>query len=107
MANSILSNAKDIKEYGKTVDALDAQEKAYYQAMATNAQSLIDLNKFTEQEVNQMSNVVDDDLIKTYEEEEKKRLEKMVNNGDKEGLQKAKEDFVKETYGDNARIKDN
>jgi hypothetical protein len=52
MASSLIEEAETMKEYGETLNALDAQEKAYYQAMATNAQQLIDLGKYSEQQMN-------------------------------------------------------
>jgi hypothetical protein len=48
MANSLIEESATMKEYGETLNALDAQEKAYYQAMAVNAQQMLDLGAKTE-----------------------------------------------------------
>jgi hypothetical protein len=74
MAQSLISEASTMKEFGETLNALDAQEKAYYQAMALNAQQLLDLGSITEKGVNQINTVFDEDLMKDYEEAEKARL---------------------------------
>ena len=69
LAESFAEDTDALLEYGATLSATNAAQKAYYQAMATNAQSMIDLGKYSEEAIDQMSSVVDADKIKQYEEE--------------------------------------
>ena len=106
MAQSLISEASTMKEFGETLNALDAQEKAYYQAMALNAQQLLDLGTITEKEMNQINTVFDEDLMKNQEEAEKARLQAEAENKDG-NFDKEKEDFAKSVYGDKARVDGN
>ena len=106
MAQSLISEASTMKEFGQTLNALNEQEKAYYQAMALNAQQLLDMGSITEKGVNQINTVFDEDLMKDYEETERARLQAEAD--DKNGnFDKEKEDFVKSVYGDKARVDGN
>jgi hypothetical protein len=79
--------------------------------MATNAQQLIDLGKYTEDQMNQMSTVIDEDLMQTYEDDRKAELEalKQKNTDDSNNTEfaDAKKDYVAQQYGANARIDGN
>jgi hypothetical protein len=106
MANSLMAEAETMREFGETLNALDEQQKAYYQAMAVNAQQLIDLGSKTEKAINQINTVVDEDLMKNYEDEEKARLKAEAEN--KNGsFEKEKEDFAKSIYGEKAKVSGN
>jgi hypothetical protein len=37
MAQEVLNSSEEIAKYGESLNAMDAANKAYYQAMATNA----------------------------------------------------------------------
>ena len=107
MANSLIEESATMREYGETLNALGAQEKAYYQAMATNAQQLLDLGSMTEQAMNQINTVVDEDLMKDYEDAEKERLQKEAEGSNSEEFDKEKENFAKSVYGENAKVDGN
>ena len=106
MANSLLTEAETMLEYGQTLNAVEEQEKAYYQAMALNAQQLLDLGSFTQQQMDTINTVVDEDLMKIYEDNEKERLENQMD-ADALAFEKSKEDFAKMVYGEGARVKGN
>jgi hypothetical protein len=106
MAESLIAEASAMKEFGRTLNALDAQEKAYYQAMALNAQQLLDMGSITEKGMNQINTVFDEDLMKNYEEAEKARLQAEAENKNGD-FDKEKEDFVKSVYGSGARVDGN
>ena len=103
MAYALLDDADTLRAYGESLNALDAQEKAYYQGLAANAQQLVDLSSYSQEQIDQMSNLVDEDLMKIYE----KRAAESFSNMDDDALKKAKEKYVKQTYGSKARIDGN
>ena len=103
MAQALMDESETLLEFGNTLNAVDAQEKAYYQAMATNAQQLLDLGQFSEQALNQINTIVDEDLMKVYEEAEKERLLKESKEDENE-FEKSKEAFARATYGSNAKV---
>ena len=47
LAESFAEDTKALLEYGAALNETNAAQKAYYQAMATNAQSMIDLGKYS------------------------------------------------------------
>lgn len=101
LAQSFAEDTAALLEYGEALRATNNEQKAYYQAMAMNAQSLIDLGAHTQEQIDQMSTVVDDDLLKVYEENQKKELD----NLSRKEWKKRREEFVKQQYGENARVK--
>lgn len=103
MAETFLENEEILRDYGQALSQTEAEQKAYYQAMATNAQQMINLAAYTQQQLDWMTNVVDEDLVKAYEEKAKKELEEL----DKDELKLAKQNYVTRIYGENARIEDN
>jgi hypothetical protein len=53
-----------------------------------------------------INTVVDEDLMKIYEDSEKERLEKQMD-ADEEAFKKSQEEFAKMVYGEGARVKGN
>ena len=107
MANALLSDTGELLEFGQHLNAVDEQQKAYYQAMALNAQQLLDLGKYNEHQMNQINTIVDEDLMKNYEEAEKERLQAQAEESSDKEFDKAKEDFAKSIYGDKVRVDGN
>ena len=107
MAKSLVEESETMLEFGQALNATDAAQKAYYQAMATNAQQLIDLGAHSEQQIDQMNTVVDEDLMKAYEDQRKAELTTMKDEKGQEQFNQAKADFVKQQYGSNARVEGN
>ena len=107
MASQLLANSEEIAEYGQSLNAMDAANKAYYQAMATNAQQLIDLGKYSEKEVGAMTEVVDEELLASYKQQYKDDLTERAGTSESDEYKQAKKDFAKEVYGENARVDGN
>jgi hypothetical protein len=57
--------------------------------------------------MNQINTVVDEDLMKNYEDAEKERLEKEIEGSNSEEFDKEKENFAKSVYGENAKVEGN
>jgi hypothetical protein len=66
LAKQFSKDSKALIDFAAATSAAEAQQKAYYSAMAAQAQSMIDLAKYTEEEINQMSSVVNADLVEQY-----------------------------------------
>lgn len=106
MAEEFAKDTDALMDFGQAIESSNAQQEAYYAAMATNAQAMIDLGKYTETQVEQMSNTVDEDLLKTFQDQETARLQKIqeADGSDDGEFLDAKEKFVKENYGKNYRV---
>lgn len=107
MAAEVLNSSEEIAKYGESLNAMDAANKAYYQAMATNAQQLIDLGKYTDGQINQMTEVVDEDLMAQYKKQYEDELTQGADDSDSDEYKQAKDDFAKEVYGENSRVDGN
>jgi hypothetical protein len=80
VADRFWENADALREYGASVAEAEAANEAYYQAMATNAKQLINLDKYSIQEQSQMSTVVDSERMKAIEEQTKKEIQKIEDD---------------------------
>lgn len=100
MADNFFKNKEELLEYGRTLNETEAQQKAYYLSLATNAQQMLDLGAYTQKQIDQMSQVVDEDITKAYYEAEKKLIDNM--SGDE--LEQARKEFAKSAYGQTARV---
>ena len=103
MAVRLSENADELRKYGNSVEAADAQMEAYYDAMSMQAQSLIDLGKYSQEQVAQMGNVVDGDAMEGYIGE----FADEYKNMSKDELNAAKEEYAKTTYGEDAKVDGN
>ena len=90
MAESLANDSEALLEFANSVNAANAEQKAYYQAMASNAQSMIDLGKYSEQEIDQMSSVIDGDWV----QQETERLEALYSNDDSAVTEAALEEYM-------------
>ena len=103
MAEEFAKNSDALVDFGQSTTAARAEQEAYYQAMATNAQQLIDLGAYSEKQIDQMTTVVDNEIMDKFKQDKTAEFEAM----NKEDFNKAKEDFVKETYGEDYRVDGN
>ena len=103
MADAFFKNKEELLEYGRTLNETEAQQKAYYLSLATNAQQMLDLGKYTEKQIDQMNQIIDEDMTKYYYEAEKKLIDGM--SGDE--LKRARNEFAKSVYGSTARVDGN
>lgn len=100
MADAFFKNKEELLAYGRTLNETEAQQKAYHQSLLTNAQQMLDLGLYTEKQIDQMNQIVDESIMDAYIEAERKLIEEM--NGDE--LEKARREFAKSTYGSTARV---
>lgn len=105
LAESFAEDTKALLEYGAALNETNAAQKAYYQAMATNAQSMIDLGKYSGEALDQMSSVVDADRIKAYEDKLKQRYADDDSEVTEAALKKYMEGL--EGVGEVTKIKNN
>ena len=103
MAANFFKNKESLLDYGRSLNEADAQMKAYYLSLATNAQQMLDLGAYTEKAINQMNQIVDEDITKAYYE---KALEE-VNDLEGDKLESARREFAKSMYGASARVDGN
>ena len=64
-----------LREYGNSLIQAEEQTKALYEAMALQAQQLVDMSNWSEQQRNQASNLVSGEDIQRYQEEVAKTYE--------------------------------
>ena len=100
MAESFAENTDELLEYGASISARKAQEDAYYTAMSMNAKQMFNVEAYSTDEQGQMDNVVDNELIKQYEKE----ISTNLTEASKDEFEQAQQEFVLETYGEEARI---
>ena len=98
-------NVDQLKEYGEQLEATTAQEKAMFQAMATQVTTMTDTTGWTDMQKEQLSNMLDSDTMSTIYKDEMSDLEgkNFTDKDEDDEERKLKEDAVKATYGENAR----
>lgn len=87
MAENLSENSEALRDYGDTLNTIDIQQQAAYDAIAASAQSLADTLSMTEEQIRQSSNLVDGDIAKQYYEEKEdelsgKKMKKLVKDQD-------------------------
>ena len=102
MAEALAEDTTALLEFANATVAAEAQQKSYYQAMATQAQSLLDLGAYTEQEMNQISSVVGAERVKALEDTERERFESLEKEDKNAELQA----YAESVYGKGAKVKD-
>ena len=71
-----------LREYGESLQQADEQTKALYEAMALQAQQLVDMSNWTDQQRNQANNLVTGEDVKRYEDEFKEQYSADSSNDD-------------------------
>ena len=105
IATTLGRNKDALLEFAKTTEQVTVQQQAYYNSVAMQAQSMLDLAKYTEQEINQMNTVVASDLIDVY----RKRIDERYADDDSEETEAALQEYMEglENVGRVKKIKDN
>ena len=102
-AEELGDNAEELKKYGETVNALDAQQKALLESMAMNAAQMVDTTEMSAEEIQQVSAATDANFAKVIQDKELDRLEELG----KAEFKAEAEKVAKEMYGEDATVKDN
>lgn len=71
-----------LRAYGESLQQADEQTKALYEAMALQAQQLVDMSNWTDQQRNQANNLVTGEDIKRYKDEFKDQYSDDSSNDD-------------------------
>lgn len=106
MANALLDNSEQFKQYGNSLNAVEAQQQAAYDAIASSAQQLANTMNMSAEQIQQSSVLVDGDVSGKFYEEKMNDLESQLSTGvsgnlkDNQDVQKA----IKQTYGESATI---
>ena len=100
-------NSDELREYAETIAAADAETKAYYQAMALNAQKLLNMDQYSQQEKDQMSSIVDSDKTQLIKENLEKQYEQEWYASDSQEIKDAKNKYARQQYGDDAYVSGN
>lgn len=90
-------------EYTSQKAALGSSTGAYYTAMITNAQQSLDLSTYTQTQIDQMTTLVGEEMLKTIIATQKDAVSKMS----RADLNEAKEEYVRNTYGAGYTVKGN
>lgn len=106
----IYDSAEALKEYGETLLELDGQTSALYDAMAIQAQQMLDLTKYSQQQIDQMNATITGEDYKKELNAYKNSMkttgiwgqEKLIN--DKDTDQKYKDYLARQGYDDIKRI---
>ena len=69
LADEFSSDINSLLDYGRQVDAANAQQRAAFEAIAQSAQSLANTLTMTDKQIKQSRNLVDDETAKMYYEE--------------------------------------
>jgi hypothetical protein len=72
--------AEELKEYGEALRQREAEEKAYYNQMASNAVNSIDMTEKSEEERIQISQAATDEYMKTFTDESLKDIQEEYNS---------------------------
>lgn len=100
--NLIMNNSKELRDYGDSIHETKLQQESAYGAIASAAQGLANTLNMTESQIKQSQNLVDEDLVGKYYQDEKDRLDKKDKNGivADETVKKA----IQEQYGEGATV---
>jgi hypothetical protein len=71
MAETFAEDTDALREFGKATLAAEAANEAYYSAMASNAQQMLNLGEYSQEEILQMNNAIDSDRMKAMEDKYK------------------------------------
>lgn len=106
MAQELWKNKDELRKYGETLNATEAQQIAAYDSIASSAQSLASTLDMTAEQIQQSSVLVDGDLSKQYYDEKMSEMENLTTDDSDSGLDSNEEvkAAIKETYGEGAKI---
>ena len=111
MARSFAEDTSQLKEFGDALEAEAASSKARYEQMAMQAEQLANTAGWTQEEILQGKNLIDDDVYKAMEKQAEdavgsldltsKKGEDGLNNMDAE-QERLLDEAIKQVYGENA-----
>ena len=107
LAETFSEDSEALMSFAETVAEAQEQQELYYLSMVANAQSLLDLSNYTEEQMSQMTNIVDSNRMLEIENEQKEKWEKESKDSDKKEFEQAKKDLAKSQYGAGARVEGN
>lgn len=85
LAVRLSQSSEELRKYGESLNAVEAQQQAAYNAIASSAQQLANTMNMSAEQIQQSSVLVDGDVSgKFYEEEEKKLKEQVEKDSDKD-----------------------
>ena len=84
-ANELGDGAEELRKYGEAVRAREVQERALYEAMATNAQQLVDISDMTEEQIKQINTVANAEYAKFFEDQAKENIVDIEKQGMSKG----------------------
>lgn len=93
--------AKELKEYGTQLNAADAELKSCIQGIINNAMMLVDVNKYTQEQLTQMSNI-GTDVAKKQLDKIKAQVDNISKYGYDDTIDYVK--YWKDQYGDTVDI---
>lgn len=102
-AEALGDNADELKEYGETVNELNAQQEALLESMALNAVQMVDTTEMSAEEIQQVNVAASANYAKTFQDQELARLESLSN----EDFKAEAEKVAKQMYGDSAEVDKN
>ena len=112
MARSFAEDTSQLKEFGEALEAEAASSKARYEQMAMQAEQLANTAGWTQEEILQGQNLIDDDVYKAMEKSasdavgdlnlDAKKGDDGLNNMDAE-QERLLDEAIKQVYGDNAK----
>ena len=99
-AEGFVNDTAALIKFGQAVEDTERQIEGYYEALAYQTQQMIDLGKWSDSALNQMSTVFDKDLMQDLQSTELERL----SNLDKHQLATEKQSYASAIYGAGAKI---
>lgn len=93
--------AQELREYGTQLNATDAEIKSCIQGIINNAMMLVDVNKYTQEQLTQMSNI-GTDIAKKQLDKTKNQVDNISKYGYDDTVSYAK--YWKDQYGDTVDI---
>lgn len=93
--NEVYNSADALTAYGRTLQDIDEQTAAFYDALAITAQSLIDMSNWAQGQINQANNLVTGEDYERY----RKEYEKMYEDDDAQSTEKALKAFMESQEG--------
>ena len=104
LATEFAKDKEALNKFAASLTETTAQQKAYYTSVAAQAQTMLDLSRYTEEEAAQMSSVVGAEAVERYIQV----LDDKYADDDSETTEKALKNYFKEQgLGEVKNIRDN
>ena len=99
-ATGFANDTTALIKFGQAVEDTERQIEGYYEALAYQTQQMVDLGKWSDSALNQMSTIFDKDLMQDFQNIESERL----SNLNKHQLAAEKKGYASAIYGAGARV---